>query len=141
MGAKLDERIEFYKMIALSRIERKEAGYPDTLTEMAKLLKVDYQTVYTWHKKAKELGISKLSGKYEVMKRVEGWDKEWEMFMKQLTKDAVKEGATAPLRTLYAQLKGKMPKTSISLEVGLSADERARRNLEAQKQLIEGGYR
>ena len=60
--------------------------------------------------------------------------------MKQLTADAAQKGATAPTRTLYAQLKGKMPKTNINLEVGLSADEIARRNLAADKQLEEGGF-
>ena len=47
---------------------------------------------------------------------------------------------TVKAQELYARLKGKL-KDEIEVTIGLSADEIARRNLEAERELREAGYR
>jgi len=144
MATKIKKQIEFFRLVAMPKIERVELGYPETLLGISEYLGVMYGTIILWHKKAKQMGISKMDNTGMVagsLPPMNADEREWGIFMKQLTADAAQKGATAPTRVLYAQLKGKMPKTNINLEVSLSADERARRNIEADKQLEEGGFR
>ncbi len=143
MPTKSKKMIELFRLVSMPTLERVERGLPETLIQMSEHLDVMYPTIIKWHHKAKLMGISKMDEameKFEPVLPKSKDEEEWAIFMKQLTSDAATKGATAPTRTLYAQLKGKMPKTNIDLRIGLSADEIARRNLEASRQLEEGGY-
>ena len=64
--------------------------------------------------------------------------KRWIAVEKTIYEQAI--GGSYRDRELYAKLKKKL-KEEISVTVGLSADEIARRNLEAERELREGGYR
>ncbi len=141
---KSKEMIEFFRLIALPPLERVEQGLPETLVQMTEHLGITYQTITKWHRKAKQMGISKMQVEAPVFTPTLPQSKEEQekaIFMKQLTIDAAQKGASAPTRTLYATLMKMMPKTSIDVNLGLTADERARRNLTADKQLEEGGFK
>ena len=58
----------------------------------------------------------------------------WGRYMKQLYLDAIKPGAPAATRDLYAVLVGKKVEKK-EIKIGLSADDVAKRNLEAQRAL------
>jgi len=145
---KVEERAAWLKWYVLTDKERTAQGYPLTQQEYKKVLNISHETMINWGKVAQAEGIypvkmrkpNKRRPLPEGQKEITPDDIEWARFMRQLTADAAEKGATAPTRTLYAQLKGKMPKTNLDIKIGLSADEIARRNLEATKQLKEGGY-
>lgn len=141
---KLKKQIEFYELVAMPTMERVEKGYPETLMGMADYLGVMYATVIKWHKNAKALGISRIDEKNENIKPLpplSADEKEKEAYMKKLYNETMEKGCQSNKMELYAKLKGWMPKTSLDVTLGLSADERIRRNLEADRQLEEGGYK
>ena len=61
-------------------------------------------------------------------------EEKWARYMKQLYLDSIKPGAPAATRDLYAVLMGKKVEKK-EVMIGLSADDVAKRNLEAQRAL------
>ncbi len=139
MAYKNKKKLEFFALVSIPTLERAERGLPETLLQMSEHLGVFYRTITKWHREAKLMGISRLDSSKETFESVPltAEDKEWKIFMRQLTIDAAEKGATAPTRTLYAQLKHKMPRTGLDVKIGLSADERLRRMLDAEVELEE----
>lgn len=97
-------------------------GNKGTQKELAKELGVGKDTLIRWIKSFKEQG----NGGDEAL------------FIAQVRTRAMEARSPASILELYARLKGYLvDKSEVKVEIGLSADEHTRRNLEAERELRE----
>lgn len=132
-AAKVKERELFLQWLPLSTEQRVEQGLALTMAGEAKSLGVANTLVYKWKRRAEAAAIIEPT----TLSEQEQADA---LFLKELTRDVTAPHSKTSDRLLYATIRKMIPKTNIDLKISLSADEIARRNLEATKQLTEGGY-
>lgn len=132
---KIKEKEAFLKWVVLTQEELKEQKLPLNIKAEAKKLGVALTLAYEWKKLALRTGLI-IKPIYKEQSKDE---REKEELLDKLYKESMVMGCPANKIEVFAKLKGWL-KPSLDLNLGLSADEIARRNLEATKQLKEGGY-
>jgi len=63
---------------------------------------------------------------------------EWEEFQEHIREEAMKKGASSAIMGIYKEVL--KINRQMGKREGIGADELAKRNIEAERQLIEGGY-
>jgi len=157
-----------YEWYVMSGVERVVRGYPLTYEEMAEKLNISADTLQNWEDdfyagkyvpiKDKERNLTTMEQvasreTKKIRDRTRKNDKaagefETAEYLRKHSKqiaDAIIMGCkagNAQAMRLAKQLTGELVEQSkTEVVIGLSADEIARRNLEAERQLREGGYR
>ena len=77
--------------------------------------------------------------KQERRERRRGGDGDWEEFKEQVRTEAMKVGAPSAVKSIYKEML-KIDRAERKGQGVINADEIARRNIEAERQLREGGY-
>ena len=127
----IQQKAEFLKLMEMSPVERGMNKLPVTPQEMATHLDVHVSTIYGWQKQFKDGDWFKQE-KSDEEQKVEALYKLQEEVMTGTNVPANKWETFFKLKGWYE------PKQEI--RVGLSADEIARRNLLAERELRESGF-
>jgi len=116
------------------RVPKKERQ-PRTKIDFAKEHGVSIQTLMKWDKKPFHADLSKQIDELPVEEQIK-------VFKSLMFKIVQNPNAPSMDRKLFAQMHGLITdKAEVKVEVGLTADEITRRNLEAERQLRAEGYR
>ena len=116
------------------RVPKKERE-PRTKIDFAKEHGVSIQTLMKWDKKPFHADLSKQIDDLSVEEQIK-------VFKSLMFKIVQNPNAPSMDRKLFAQMHGLITdKAEVKVEVGLTADEITRRNLEAERQLRAEGYR
>jgi len=134
-----------FKWVAMSASQRKKSQLPTTSVGMAKHMGVGYTTFhkYTnlyWAKKNTKVMDP---GAFKEEASDEEWDFErWKRDTAPVAADALSGALRRNMPSaikLYYELTGEYVQKQ-EIKIGLTGDETARRNLEAEKELRESGY-
>jgi len=116
------------------RVPKKERE-PRTKIAFAKEHGVSIQTLMAWDKKADHANLDRQIDELPVEEQIK-------VFKSLMFKIVQNPKAPSMDRKLFAQMHGLITdKAEVKVEIGLTADEITKRNLEAERQLREEGFR
>ena len=130
--ANIRQKAEFLKLVELTPIERGLNNLPVSPQEMADHIGVHVATIYGWQKEYKEWG------EITIPKTDE---EEREELIIHLYQESLQPNCPANKIELMGRMRGWIKNEPQEIKLVISADERARRNLEAERELREAGYR
>jgi len=157
--AKDETKYRAARILALSPTERALQGLPLTLTDIAKLVGVTPGTVGAWKQNLPKIidEMRKMENRQRVLERLEKdkklrriaernlgpqdiaeiTDDEKLALARKVYEDAMRQGASASEKDVAVKMLGLMLDQRGVKRSGLTADEIARRNIEAERELSE----
>ena len=157
--AKDETKYRAARILALSPTERALQGLPLTLTDIAKLVGVTPGTVSAWKQKLPEIldEMRGMENRQQVLERLEKdkklrriaernlgpqdiaevTDNEKLALARKVYEDAMRQGASASEKDVAIKMLGMLIDQKGTRRSGLTADEIARRNIEAERELSE----
>ena len=151
-GPKFPEKKALYfNWLEMNKAERQSKGLDFGRKDLAVQYNLAATTLVKWEKEyyggmrakealAEDLVVIRKDAELKAKAQIEAEtppkteEEEWEDFKEHLRKQAMKPNASAPVMTLYANLEGKLIDKK-EIKIGLSADDIARRNLIADREL------
>ena len=157
--AKDETKYRAARILALSPTERALRGLPLTLTDIAKLVGVNPGTVSAWNRNLPKIldEMREMENRQQVLERLEKdkklrriaernlgpqdiaeiTDNEKLALARKVYDDAMRQGASASEKDVAIKMLGLLIDQGRTRKRGLTADELARRNIEAERELDE----
>ena len=124
------DKEEIIRVIQMGKSERKAAGYPSNDRDVAFHFGIHPNTILNYKAELRRQSQAAVQE-----------EEDWEKFMTHLYAGIMVPGAPASKMELYTKLKGRLVEKH-EVKVGqLTADEITKRNIEADRQLRDAGYR